>query len=480
MHKVCVIIPTYNNAGTIAQVISDVTAYCQDVIVVNDGSTDETAVILQRLPMPITLVSYPQNRGKGHALVKGFRKAKELGFSHAITIDADDQHFADDIPILLNKMEEKPEAIIVGCRNLTEKNMPRQNTFANKFSNFWFRLQTGINLPDTQSGFRLYNLKALRLLPLVTSRYEAELELLVFAAWAGCPISSVNVRVYYPPVEERVSHFRPVYDFFRISVLNTILCVGALFYRSFYLIKQALYTIFSFCFFLVDAIILTLTGFLLITVGGATEKHKYQYHKILQKHARFIIHHVPGTKFTFHNPEGEDIEKPAIIISNHQSHLDLMAIMMLTPKLIILTKHWVWHNPFYGVIIRYADFFPISDTDEMKVKIQKKVDEGYSVVIFPEGTRSEDCKIRLFQRGAFYLAEQLKLDILPVFIKGFGEVLPKKSFHLHPGRMSLEVKPRLCREKLTVEDNYRALTRRMRRAYLKWNHEEVRLYKKEQ
>ncbi|MBQ6377461.1 MAG: glycosyltransferase family 2 protein, partial [Prevotella sp.] len=187
MHKVCVIIPTYNNAGTIAQVISDVTAYCQDVIVVNDGSTDETAVILHRLPMPITLVSYPQNRGKGYALVKGFRKAKELGFSHAITIDADGQHFADDIPILLNKMEEKPEAIIVGCRNLTEKNMPRQNTFANKFSNFWFCLQTGINLPDTQSGFRLYNLKALRLLPLVTSRYEAELELLVFAAWAGCP-----------------------------------------------------------------------------------------------------------------------------------------------------------------------------------------------------------------------------------------------------------------------------------------------------
>ena len=480
MYKVCVIIPTYNNAGTIAQVISDVTAYCQDVIVVNDGSTDETAVILQRLPMPITLVSYPQNRGKGHALVKGFRKAKELGFSHAITIDADGQHFADDIPILLNKMEEKPEAIIVGCRNLTEKNMPRQNTFANKFSNFWFRLQTGINLPDTQSGFRLYNLKALRLLPLVTSRYEAELELLVFAAWAGCPISSVNVRVYYPPVEERVSHFRPVYDFFRISVLNTILCVGALFYRSFYFIKQALYTIFSFCFFLVDAIILTITGFLLITVGGATEKHKYQYHKILQKHARFIIHHVPGTKFTFHNPEGEDFEKPAIIISNHQSHLDLMAIMMLTPKLIILTKHWVWHNPFYGVIIRYADFFPVSDTDEMKVKIQKKVDEGYSVVIFPEGTRSEDCRIRLFQRGAFFLAEQLKLDILPVFIKGFGEVLPKKSFHLHPGRMSLEVKPRLYREKLTAEDNYRALTRRMRRAYLKWNHEEVKLYRKEQ
>ena len=230
MYKVCVIIPTYNNAGTIAQVISDVTAYCQDVIVVNDGSTDETAVILQRLPMPITLVSYPQNRGKGHALVKGFRKAKELGFSHAITIDADGQHFADDIPILLNKMEEKPEAIIVGCRNLTEKNMPRQNTFANKFSNFWFRLQTGINLPDTQSGFRLYNLKALRLLPLVTSRYEAELELLVFAAWHGVAIDTVPIRVYYPPKEERVSHFRPGWDFARIFLLNTLLFFVSIFF----------------------------------------------------------------------------------------------------------------------------------------------------------------------------------------------------------------------------------------------------------
>ena len=305
MYKVCVIIPTYNNAGTIVEVISGVTAYCQDVIVVNDGSTDETASILQRLSTPVTLVSYPKNQGKGHALVKGFQKARELGFSHAITIDADGQHFPADIPILLNKMEEKPEAIIVGCRNLTEKNMPRQNTFANKFSNFWFRLQTGISLPDTQSGFRLYNLKALRWLPLITSRYEAELELLVFAAWTGCPISSVSVRVYYPPVEKRVSHFRPVYDFFRISVLNTILCAGALFYRSFYFIKQALYTIFSFCFFLVDAIILTLAGFLLIIVGGATEKHKFLYHRLLWKHARFIIRHVPGTKFTFHNPEGD-------------------------------------------------------------------------------------------------------------------------------------------------------------------------------
>jgi 1-acyl-sn-glycerol-3-phosphate acyltransferase len=284
--------------------------------------------------------------------------------------------------------------------------------------------------------------------------------------------------VYYPPAEERVSHFRPVYDFFRISVLNTILCIVALFFRSFYFIKQALNTIFSFCYFIVDAIILTGIGFLLITIGGATEKHKYLYHRLLQKNARFIIHHVPGTKFTWHNPQGEDFQKPSIIISNHQSHLDLMAIMMLTPKLIILTKKWVWHSPFYGIIIRYADYFPITDTEEMITKMQAKIDEGYSVMIFPEGTRSEDCKIKLFQRGAFYLAEQLKLDILPVFIKGFGKVLPKKSYYLHPGKMSLEVKSRICRDQLTAEENYRELSKRIRRQYLKWNHEEVKLYKR--
>ena len=228
--RLCVIIPTFNNVQTIGQVVKDVMSYCDQLIVVDDGCTDGTLDVLHSLSESIHLVSYQPNRGQGHALVAGFKKAKELGYTHAITIDADGQHFADDIPQLIAEMERCPQAIIVGCRNLTEKNMPRQNTFANRFSNFWFRLQTGINLSDTQSGYRLYTLSSLRGLSLITSRYEAELELLVFAAWAGVQICSVPVKVYYPPVEERVSHFRPVYDFVRISILNTILCVAALVY----------------------------------------------------------------------------------------------------------------------------------------------------------------------------------------------------------------------------------------------------------
>ena len=236
----CVIIPTYNNAGTIRQVVEDVSKYCDQILVVNDGSTDQTSAILSTLPPSVNVVAYDKNRGKGHALVTGFRQAMKMGYTHAITIDADGQHFADDMPRLTAEMNKQPDGIIVGCRNLTEENMPSGNTFANRFSNFWFRLQTGINLPDTQSGYRLYAFSALRGLGLITSRYEAELELLVYAAWSGQSITSVPVKVYYPPAEERVSHFRPVYDFVRISILNTLLCIGALVYGYPRMILRAL------------------------------------------------------------------------------------------------------------------------------------------------------------------------------------------------------------------------------------------------
>ena len=461
MEKICVIIPTYNNATTIRRVIEDVEKYCSSIIVVNDGSTDDTAAILQSIPSPIEVVSYPDNRGKGYALVTGFKKAKALGYTHAITIDADGQHFADDIPCFIEGLKHNPEGFIVGCRNLTEENMPRQNTFANRFSNFWFRLQTGINLPDTQSGYRLYTLSSLKGLNLITSRYESELELLVYAAWAGVDIASVNVKVYYPPAEERVSHFRPIYDFFRISVLNTVLCLGALLYGA----RQWAYTIFSFCFFLVAALYLTVLGFVLLTLGGKTAKHKETYHRILQRVAKFVIHHVPGTTYSYVNDSHESFATPAMIVSNHQSHLDLMGVMMMTPKLIILTENWVWHNPFYGIIIRYADFFPMTDTEQMMDDLSLKIKEGYSVVIFPEGTRSATCRIQRFHRGAFYLAEKLNLDIIPVFIKGFGKVLPKTSFHLHPGHMSLEVWPRMKRQDIAGTD-YRVLTKKIHQMYI--------------
>lgn len=241
--------------------------------------------------------------------------------------------------------------------------------------------------------------------------------------------------------------------------------------RAFYIIRQIAYTVFSFCYFIGFAIDMTVKGFFLLTLGGATEEHKRKYHTILQRKSRFVINHVPGTTFSYCNPNGETFEKPSVIICNHQSHLDLMAVMMLTPNLIILTKKWVWHNPFYGIVIRYADYFPITDTEQMVENIKRKVKEGYSVVIFPEGTRSPDCQIMRFHRGAFYLAENLNLDIVPVFIKGFGKVLPKESFHLHPGHMSVEVMKRIRRDDPQEMYGYREMAKRMRAVYIKKNEE---------
>ena len=222
--------PTFNNAGTLRDVVERTLQFCPDVIVVNDGCTDTSAKILSSFGEKITIVDYGKNRGKGYALKRGFKKAKELGFDYAITIDSDGQHFPEDIPLFINALEQHPNALIVGSRNLNQENMPEKNTFANKFSNFWFKIQTGVNLPDTQTGYRLYPLKNLPNLRFLTSRYEAELELLVGAAWRGTDLIPIKINVFYPKAEERVTHFRPFWDFFRISVLNTFLCIFAIVY----------------------------------------------------------------------------------------------------------------------------------------------------------------------------------------------------------------------------------------------------------
>lgn len=225
---VVVIIPTYNNAGTIAHVVRGVSGYSRHIWVVNDGSTDETADILRGFP-EIKVITYPRNRGKGFALKTGLREATAQGFRYALTIDSDGQHFPDDIPVFIREIEKQPDTLLIGARDLTSDNMPGKNTFANRFSNFWFRLETGIALQDTQSGFRLYPLQKLQNIRYFTTGYEFELEIMVRAAWRRVPVKNVAVNVYYPPQAERVSHFRPFRDFSRISVLNSVFVLIAFF-----------------------------------------------------------------------------------------------------------------------------------------------------------------------------------------------------------------------------------------------------------
>lgn len=220
--KVAVLIPTYNNGGTLAKVIDGVLDYTTNIIVVNDGSTDNTSNILAEYK-ELKTVTHSVNRGKGHALRTGFRSAVEQEYDYVITIDSDGQHFPTDLHLFLEKLMEEGPCLIIGSRNMEQSSVPGKSSFGHKFSNFWFWVETGIRAPDTQSGYRLYPVRLLNGTRYFSGKFEFEIEVIVRAAWKGIAIKSVPVQVYYAPPGERVSHFRPFRDFSRVSVLNTFL-----------------------------------------------------------------------------------------------------------------------------------------------------------------------------------------------------------------------------------------------------------------
>jgi len=226
--KICILIPTYNNEKTLRRVIDGVLEYTKNIIVINDGSTDSTSEIL-KIYSQISTINLPQNKGKGNGLKIGFRKAKELGYHHAITIDSDGQHYPDDIPVFVEALlNENEDVLLIGNRNMSQDGIPKKSSFGNRFSNFWFWFETGIKLEDTQSGYRLYPLHKIPK-KYFTPKFEFEIEIIVRTAWRHIPVKNVPIKVLYDPAE-RVSHFRPFKDFTRISIVNTILVFITLVY----------------------------------------------------------------------------------------------------------------------------------------------------------------------------------------------------------------------------------------------------------
>ena len=478
---ICVIIPTYNNAGTICDVVTRSLAQCDDVIVVCDGCTDNTVALLENLPEKPVIIDLKKNKGKGTALKEGFRYALKAGFAYAITLDGDGQHFPEDIPVMLSANRKHPGALIVGERKgLENADRSGGSRFANKFSNFWFAVQTGQYLKDTQTGYRLYPLKKLYGLSLLTSRYEAELELMVFASWHGVKLVSEPVNVFYPPREERVSHFRPGKDFARITLLNTVLCFMAVVYglplRIFRGLLTFLRTAYAIVFFITTTMfIMTPLVFVYMSIGKVTEKKKYNLHCILNFMATFVLkyHRIPGVRYSESNPHDEDFVRPAVIICNHQSHLDLVPLLAQSRKMIVLTADWVWKNPMYRHAIRNAEFLPASSgVEAIMPQLKSLVERGYSIAVYPEGTRSKDCSIGRFHKGAFHIAHTLGIDVLPLVIYGSGKALPKKGRKLNRWPMHLEIDRRISPEELTsYGETLREQASYMRKYYIRrYNH----------
>ena len=226
------LIPTYNNHATLLRVLNEVKQYTTNLIVVNDGSTDATAKILNDLN-ELKVINIPVNKGKGNALKTGFKTAEKMGYDYAISMDSDGQHFPDDLKVFLDTLEDhlpqESDLLIIGARKMDDPSVPDKSSIGNHFSTWTYWLETGIKLTDTQCGYRLYPLKAINRLNLYTSRFELEIEVIVKAAWEGVKVINKPVKVLYDP-EERVTHFKPWQDVARITLLNICFVVVAAFY----------------------------------------------------------------------------------------------------------------------------------------------------------------------------------------------------------------------------------------------------------
>ena len=212
--KACVIIPCYNHAATVEGVAAAAQRHCP-VLLVDDGSS---------LPLPAlpgcALVRLEHNSGKGAALRAGFQRAVTLGFTHAITMDADGQHFAEDLPQFLAAAQRQPDALMAGVRDFYASGAPAGRRRSNSVSTFWFRVETGVRLRDTQCGFRCYPLPLTQRLRIRSGRYAFELEFLVRSAWVDTSIIAVPVKCVYGADQIRRSHFRPIADLVHITIMN--------------------------------------------------------------------------------------------------------------------------------------------------------------------------------------------------------------------------------------------------------------------
>ncbi len=214
-------------------------------------------------------------------------------------------------------------------------------------------------------------------------------------------------------------------------------------------------SLFAFTQFLTGCATLTAIIPVLFILPVRMKTRKYIFHRLVQLYHRFIVVSIFGIRKKFINKENFNLSTPRIIMSNHQSHLDLSLLMMLHPKIIVLTNNWVWNNPFYGFIVKFLDFYPVSNgMDHAIPSLRKLVDDGYSILIFPEGHRTRDGKIGRFHNGVVYLSEKLGLDILPVLIHGANHCMDPNEFFIRNGQVTVKFFTPIPKETFEGSETY--------------------------
>ncbi len=236
-------------------------------------------------------------------------------------------------------------------------------------------------------------------------------------------------------------------------------------------------TIFAFLYYVVGCLSVTAIGFILTRcIPFAKDKMKYLYHVIICKMMWSLLYIMANTKKRIEGTEHRDFSKPVVIIANHSSFLDLLRIISLHPKILLLTNKWVWRSPVFGALVRMADYYPVEEGAEFSVdKMKYWVDRGYSIAVFPEGTRSYDGVIKRFHKGAFYIAEKLQLDVQPILFHGIGHSMSKGDFLLKNGEINAKYLPRIS----STDNRYGSSYSERARKIGKYFREEFEKYRRE-
>src|SRR5690625_2473424 len=199
MVKIAILIPTYNNISELKSLCSALESQELFILFINDGSKDGTKEFLKEwiIGKNAAYIEHDVNQGKGIALRNGFKYLEEKGFSHAISMDYDGQHLPKDIKLFNEKIKEEPEAIWIGAKNLNQNNVPMKSSFGNRFYNFWVWAQTGVKIPDSQSGFRAYPIKSVQKIDYKTQRFEFEIEVFIRNQWREVTFITFDINFFY-------------------------------------------------------------------------------------------------------------------------------------------------------------------------------------------------------------------------------------------------------------------------------------------